>query len=119
MLELIDSCSAETTKDKTGLFCCAESGCDRSYSSKQSLTRHLKLDHGYIPPESGRFVCEVCNERYKVAKELIKHYETHGVNIGMTIATALYTACTATSSQYLPNEYSQLIIYRCRIYMYI
>ena len=78
---------AEAAEDKTGLFTCAESGCDRSYHSKQSLTRHLKLDHGQVAPQSGRFVCEVCNKRYTLAKELINHYETHGVNIGMAILT--------------------------------
>lgn len=81
---------AEATKDKTGLFTCTESGCVRSYSSKQSLTRHLKHDHGQVAPQSGRFVCEVCDKRYTLAKELINHYKTHGVNIGMAIM-ALYT----------------------------
>ena len=83
-----NSCPAEATRDRIGLFCCGESGCDRSYSNKGSLTCHLKLDHGYVAPESenARFVCEVCNKRHKCAKELIKHYETHGANIGMSLA---------------------------------
>ena len=76
------------TRHRIGLFCCGKSGCDRSYSNKGSLTRHLKLDHGHVAPESenARFVCEVCNKKHKRAKELIKHYETHGVNIGMSLA---------------------------------
>ena len=68
---------AEATKNKTGLFTCMESGCDQTYRSKQSLTRHFKLNHGQVAPQSGRFVCEVCDKRYKLAKELINHYKTH------------------------------------------
>ena len=81
----VNSYPAEATRDKIGLFCCGVSGCDRSYSNKGSLTRHLKLDHGHVAPESesARFVCEVCDKRHKHAKELVIHYETHGVNIGM------------------------------------
>jgi len=45
------------------------------------LRRHLKLDHRHVLPEGGRFVCEVCGKRHKLAKELIKHYEEHGANI--------------------------------------
>ena len=36
--------------------------------------------------ENARFICEVCNKRHKCAKELIKHYKTHGVNKGMSLA---------------------------------
>ena len=36
--------------------------------------------------ENARFICEVCNKRHKRAKELIEHYETHGSNIGMSLA---------------------------------
>ena len=43
--------------------------------------------HGHVPKsENARFaVCEVCNKRHKRSKELIKHYETDGVNIGMSL----------------------------------
>ena len=73
----VNSYPAEATRDKKRLFCCRV----QSYSNKGSLTRHLKLDHGDVAPESesARFICEVCDKRHKRAKELIKHYETHGV----------------------------------------
>ena len=89
-----NSCPTEATRDRIGLFCYGESGCDRSYSNKGSLTCHLKLNHGHVAPESekARFVCEVCNKRHKHAKELIKHYETHGVNIRMSQAVAIATS---------------------------
>ena len=85
-----NSCPAEATRDRIGLFFCGESGCDRSYSNKESLTRHLKLDNEHVSPksENARFVCEV----YKCAKELIKHYKTHGVNIGMSQAISIATS---------------------------
>jgi len=67
-----------------GIHWCTEDGCNRSYTVKKSLQRHLKAAHNKYDSK-GRFICQVetCEERFFHAKGLKQHYfKQHNIIIG-------------------------------------
>jgi general transcription factor IIIA len=70
-----------THQDK--LFNCTVEGCDRRFSIKANMQRHIKEMHedGNAAKNHQEFVCQEdgCNKSFKYASRLKKHEESHGM----------------------------------------
>ena len=54
-------------------YCCMHSGCDREYTSKINLKRHVLITH----LDTRRFTCEQCHKNFSSKQNLIEHSFLH------------------------------------------
>lgn len=54
-------------------FCCEFKGCEKVYSTKYNLKRHIESVHQCIK----RFQCDLCNKLLSSKQNLQEHYFTH------------------------------------------
>ena len=69
-------------KHEGKLFSCTVDGCDRRFSMKANMQRHVKEIHEdeNVCKSNQQFICkeEGCNKIFKYSSKLKKHEESHG-----------------------------------------
>jgi len=79
-------------KHQGKLFGCTVDGCDRRFSIKANMQRHVKEFHDdvkefhddeNVTKSNQQFICkeEGCNKAFKYLSKLKKHEESHGMSV--------------------------------------
>ena len=62
----------ESTRDENGRYICPKEDCDRNYTSKYIMLRHIKTHNGLRP-----FQCPHCPKSFQLAQYLKDHLYIH------------------------------------------
>jgi uncharacterized Zn-finger protein len=80
------------------LFSCTVDGCDRKFSLKANMQRHVKEIHEdeNASKSKQQFICmeEGCNKIFKYSSKLKKHEESHGKSALPDKYLLLFASCS-------------------------
>ena len=94
--------SVKTTIDTpvSSIHKCGE--CDKSFSRKDNLYKHIRKNHGTEPElRKGEFGCDKCDEHFTEKRSLLRHVENaHGTEPVLPIGNNVCSQCSEVFSQH-------------------